>query len=1062
MRADTDPTALSNFALLYSTAGYEASETKRALVRTLNDLSAEMLDAGHSIFTVSKNGQIVQSGPLVPLHEPGSSRLAKTFGMQLLEADFSQIKDAGRYTLRAEMATITGARVLTSASFEIRERLVSVNLLRGMTLMNATARRAADEDMRRNWCFEIASGGCSNDPRSGQMWSVAEDGAFFADRSDDQHGAVLRRVFNLDNGPFASGPHDFHYVGEITIISGCDAQLQFGVTETERWGVTLQAGAAGGCQHGGGPGAVRLNYEDTFGMQTLTANLFPEAHPFVAGHPYDVDITVAQGRVTVLVDGGVVHLDNIPVPPLPLGFALKAWASTVRFRRVQAWDASVDLRRSAESDLGMPSDGTRIPFYRALDSSGEAISVPCQFWYGALSAPNALDSQEKTNACYPFFSQLSGFHDCNNYIGEATSHGTFLAALMDVWTSRASEFSQEERESLRRAIITNALYIEELYLEGDATGEFAHSEMGRGGVDTNLGPHQTLNALYGESAFADRGVKIDPRLARLACSRSVQSAQWLLDRRLLDDSTQASIIYAHIARCTAREGMPWSDLYGEWAMKAAAEVLVRLSAFDGVATSGRDTARIFPWFEGVYEVARDHPEFLTVERRGQLAEIAQLLVDHLTKDHFCDDKAGKRCPKNGFLVLPQASGRDPIPRTNWTHMDSVPLIDRVAGLPYVHFYSIPHFAVTAADAVYLGRLTGRRDLEQLASGGLNWILGLNPGVPASKVASYISDQPWQAASFVYNTPAGSVRTMDGWRTSESSSKGWLAPREVSAASPKHETWWIDPLNIGFFSIVNGHVIWDHQLDYVSSGGTLGPDQRWLNVGWSSGETFLLDDGIFIKAALLLEDWLLPRAGEQSNPYDVEKLAFFDSTQVDRLSADWSFDNPDGASYAQAGREATNFCVQKGFLGGRFTGHYLGERIGLLCTPTRGSFFDITQSEIRSTGWDFSDINTTNWAQVARAATAICNARGFVGGFFTGHQLNGFHGLDCLKADVASWFDATDMDLRNSGGWFADIDSVAWAQAARAATNICLARGASGGFFTGHQLDGKHGIVCLSQ
>jgi hypothetical protein len=71
------------------------------------------------------------------------------------------------------------------------------------------------------------------------------------------------------------------------------------------------------------------------------------------------------------------------------------------------------------------------------------------------------------------------------------------------------------------------------------------------------------------------------------------------------------------------------------------------------------------------------------------------------------------------------------------------------------------------------------------------------------------------------------------------------------------------------------------------------------------------------------------------------------------------------------------------------------------------------------------------------------------------------GVICLAGDVAHWFDSTDQDLYNSGEGFADINAVSWAKAARAATNICLGRGYSGGFFTGHQLNGLRGVVCLS-
>lgn len=97
-------------------------------------------------------------------------------------------------------------------------------------------------------------------------------------------GAVLRRVFNTNNGPFPTGTFDFHYVGEVTIISGCDAQLQFGVTPSVRWAVTLQAGAGGGCAFGGGPGAVRLHYEDAGGMHIVAAS--PIDNKPVGGQPF--------------------------------------------------------------------------------------------------------------------------------------------------------------------------------------------------------------------------------------------------------------------------------------------------------------------------------------------------------------------------------------------------------------------------------------------------------------------------------------------------------------------------------------------------------------------------------------------------------------------------------------------------------------------------------------------------------------------------------------------------------------------------------------------------------
>ena len=107
---------------------------------------------------------------------------------------------------------------------------------------------------------------------------------------------------------------NFRLVGQITIVSGCDAQLQFRITESERWGVTLQAGDGGGCSQGGGPGAVRLHHEGAEGFTALASSLFPVDQPFLAGHRYDVEILAIDNNVTVFVDG-VARLVNVQVPP---------------------------------------------------------------------------------------------------------------------------------------------------------------------------------------------------------------------------------------------------------------------------------------------------------------------------------------------------------------------------------------------------------------------------------------------------------------------------------------------------------------------------------------------------------------------------------------------------------------------------------------------------------------------------------------------------------------------------------------------------------------------------
>jgi|SRR5215207_4214468 len=151
-----------------------------------------------------------------------------------------------------------------------------------------------------------------------------------------------------------------------------------------------------------------------------------------------------------------------------------------------------------------------------------------------------------------------------------------------------------------------------------------------------------------------------------------------------------------------------------------------------------------------------------------------------------------------------------------------------------------------------------------------------------------------------------------------------------------------------------------------------------------------------------------------NPYDTTKVEFFDTAHIYRTGTGWGFDDPDRTNAAQAGRAANEFCVGKGYNGGSFTGHHIGERLGILCVPTTAGFFDATDEEVRATGWDFTDINAANWAQVARAATGFCTTRGYTGGFFTGHQLHGRREIICLGSDAARRFDATEQELFDRG------------------------------------------------
>jgi hypothetical protein len=557
----------------------------------------------------------------------------------------------------------------------------------------------------------------------------------------------------------------------------------------------------------------------------------------------------------------------------------------------------------------------------------------------------------------------------------------------------------------------------------------------------------------------------------LACSRSIKAAEWLWpDGKIVNPEIQ-SIIFVRLAQAVEHlEFSPYHKIgktYRELAFESVDAVLSKFAQPLGIANEFRDSGRIIPWFEGVYEVLRLFPDRIKIYAES-LNKIANSLVSHLLQKHPCGNNinALQLCSKNGFHVIPQASGDNAaLPKENWENMDQVPSVNRPAGLPFLHFYEGNAFAVSASEVIFLGKMTGVKYLERIAAGNFYWTLGLNPGIPTSKVIAQTHPSTvWRSTSFIYNSNTSFARTIEGNRQNTSSAKGWIEEWEgwrnpqnhhqIISASPHRETWWIDPQNRSvsppgrsFQTIVNGHVIWDGQWDYWNNG----------QAGWSSGETFLRNDGTFLKAAMLYEDWLSPEQ-YPSNPYDTSRVHFFDTVHLDRKHTGWGFDDPDRSTFAFACRAAHEFCIGKGYKSGRFTGHIIGERIGLWAIPVNATSFDATDVEIQATGWGFIDINKTHWAQIARAATEFSIRKGFEAGFFTGHQLNRKRGVICLDNSIVKWFDVTLQDIFNSGEGFENINEVPWAKAARAASNICLNKGFFGGFFTGHQVSGKIGVV----
>jgi hypothetical protein len=1041
--ATTEPTAASNFALLYSLPGYDLAGTKRALVRTINDVDPQDFRGASSSFSIQNaKGELkirgrrfeasAGAGEAFPWTRPRVV-LRRTLGFQFLAADFSDLREPGFYVLEARLATSGGMRVLSSSQFEIAPSLITERMLWPLSILNAQARRAADDDFRRNWFVEAGR----------EAWSVGLDGAFIADRADDQQGAVLRRIFDVANGPLAGcgAKSDFRFVARVTIVAGCDAQLQFGVTDTERWGVTLQAGDAGSCRHAGGSGAVRLHRENW--TESGTAFEFFDTHrmdgvPFEAGRPYDVEIRADSFGIEVLLDGISVIVFAWPClgfrRPLAGTFALKAWGSTARFEQVKVWARNVGLWHS--------QPGVWIPYSRMTGLSSQGFEIT------AADASVSDAPPAEAERTYPIAAQQHGFNDCNNSIGEVTSHSPFLSSLLEVWATRAHAASPSQQDDLRRAILTALLYLFELYEQGNRSGAFAHQEPGRAALDPKCDKKLTTQfAMYGLSAFADKGDAVDRTLADVAFDRADEAWRWL-DCNGPRDFFIDSAVAIRMLRAAERQGKvtkPWIERVETNAVK----VLAAFGQPGAMADSFRPTLRSIPWFEGLYEAFVRGPFKLTTDQGSQLAVISdQLSV-------LMDD------PNNGFCLIPQAQdSRDPadpkLPAHNWNNLADLPLafypIPKPSDGSVGHWHITEHFATAAADCVYIGRLAGKDSLERLATANLYWVLGLNPGIPSTKVAREPAPGgPWSAASFVYNGPGAFARTIEGSRTRPNSAKGWLAEWEDASWSRHREMWNIDPLENGFQSIVNGHVLRENQWHYWSVG----------SAGWVSAETFMLIDATFLKAALALEDWHTGSLLVRCTPYGLDNVRFFDTTNLDRASTRWHFDDPDSTPPAMASRMVNDFAAAKGFRGGRLTGHHIGENIGVVCLPLpHTTFAEVPANDIDKTSFPFGDINDAPWAQVARAAAEIAAKRDSAAGFFTGHQSSESKGWIGLDATLTEIFDVDDITVAQSLWAFTEINTVGWAQAARVATDICIQRGFAGGFFTGHQLPNKRQVAAL--
>ena len=72
------------------------------------------------------------------------------------------------------------------------------------------------------------------------------------------------------------------------------------------------------------------------------------------------------------------------------------------------------------------------------------------------------------------------------------------------------------------------------------------------------------------------------------------------------------------------------------------------------------------------------------------------------------------------------------------------------------------FLGRAMDASYLAEIVGDKELEKVATGSLEWVIGLNPGVPSERVGASNTQSPVSSASFLTGIGAREAHGASSW------------------------------------------------------------------------------------------------------------------------------------------------------------------------------------------------------------------------------------------------------------------------------------------------------------
>jgi LGFP repeat len=148
-------------------------------------------------------------------------------------------------------------------------------------------------------------------------------------------------------------------------------------------------------------------------------------------------------------------------------------------------------------------------------------------------------------------------------------------------------------------------------------------------------------------------------------------------------------------------------------------------------------------------------------------------------------------------------------------------------------------------------------------------------------------------------------------------------------------------------------------------------------------------------------------GEQLNGHRgivcwMQGAGYFDSHDAELASQTWRLTSPqlDGNEWAVAGRTSDEYCRNRHFVSGFFTGNQGNDLKGVACVGAPEDAKDAQQADIDAVGSGFADVNTVPWALAARAGNRVCSDprfhRNAIGGHFVGQQVQGARELVCVR------------------------------------------------------------------